>query len=70
MPSTFPNFFFNVNDLCSFLLFYLLSSKRRPAWDSNPDLYDASAVFYQLRYQANWKLVIMRVNDKPIDGGY
>ena len=70
MPSTFPNFFFNVNDLCSFLLFYVLSSERRSALDSNPDLCDAGAVFYQLRYQANWGLVIMRVNDKPVDGGY
>ena len=35
--------------------------------DSNPDLCDASAVLYQLRYQAIWEQVIMWVHYKPID---
>jgi len=38
--------------------------------DSNPDLFDASAVIYQLSNQANWELVIMWVNDKPLDDEY
>ena len=37
---------------------------------SNPDICDASAVLYQLSYQANWELVITWVNDKPVDDGY
>ena len=35
--------------------------------DSNPDLWDAGAVPYQLGYQANWEQVVMRVDYKPID---
>ena len=34
--------------------------KFRLEWDSGPDLCDASAVLYQLSYQGNWELVIMR----------
>ena len=41
----------------------------RPERDSNSDFYDAGAVLHQLRYQANWKLVIMWVYDKPVDSG-
>ena len=33
----------------------------------NPDLCNANAVLYQLSYEANWKLVTMWVNDKPVD---
>ena len=56
------------------LLCYLSSSKIKAwkilAWtDSNPDLCDAGAVLYQLSYQPNWVLVIMWVNDKPVDSG-
>jgi len=35
-----------------------------PKWTLHPDLYDAGAVLYQLRYQGNWELVIMWLNDK------
>ena len=30
----------------------------------------ASAVLYQLSCQASWELVVMWVNDKPLDDGY
>ena len=36
-------------------------------WHSTPDLCDASAVLYQLSYQANWELVVMQVDDNPLD---
>ena len=42
----------------------------RPEQDSNPDLWVVDAVLNQLRYQANWKLVIMRRYDKPVESGY
>ena len=48
----------------------------RKAWkfraerDSIPILYDAGAELHQLRYQANWELVAMLVDDKPFDYGY
>ena len=35
----------------------------------DPGLCDASAVLYQLSYQANWELIIMWVNDTPVDDG-
>ena len=38
--------------------------------DLNPDLYDAYAVLYQLNYQANWRLVVMWVDDKSVGDGY
>ena len=41
--------------------------KQAPEQDSNQDPCDASAMLYQLRYQANWELVIMRVHDNPVD---
>ena len=41
-----------------------------PEQDSGPDLCDASIVLYQFSYQANWELVILWVNDKPLDSGY
>lgn len=31
---------------------------------------DAGAVLYQLRYQANWELVISWVDDESVDDGY
>ena len=34
------------------------------------DLYDAGAVLQQLSYQANWELVVMWVDCKPVDDGY
>ena len=37
-------------------------AKERPERDSNPDLCDASAVLYQLSYQANLELAIIWVN--------
>lgn len=36
----------------------------------SPELGYVSAVLFQLRCQANWKLVIMWVYDKPVDNGY
>ena len=35
--------------------------------DLNPDLCSAGAVLNQSNYQANWELVIMWVNCKPVD---
>ena len=35
--------------------------------NSNQDSCDASAMLYQLGYQANWELVSMRVHDNPVD---
>ena len=37
---------------------------------SNPELWDSGAVFYQLSYQATWELVVMWVDDKPLDDGW
>ena len=51
----------------------MLSSNERKAWffqperDLNPDLFDASAMLYGLSYQ---ELILMRVNDKPVDSVY
>lgn len=42
----------------------------RPEQDSNPDLCDAAAMLYHLSYEANWDLVVMRFNVKPIDSTY
>lgn len=39
----------------------------RPKLVSNPDLSDASAVLHQLSYQTKSKLVIMWVEDWPVD---
>ena len=57
------------------LLCYLSRAKEgpekfRPERDSNPDLCDAGAGLYQLSSQAKWELVIMWVNDKPVDSEY
>ena len=38
--------------------------------DSNLDLCDAGAVLYQSSYQANWELIVLWVDNKPIDNGY
>ena len=35
--------------------------------NSNPDLCDAGAMLHQLSYQANWELVVLRVNHKPVN---
>ena len=35
--------------------------------DSNPDLCDTAAVLHQLSYRANWELVVMWVDFKPVD---
>ena len=49
---------------------YLRSSVKSPKisglnGDSKPDLCDAGALLHQLRYQVNWELVVMWVDDKP-----
>ena len=44
-------------------------SWERPEGDLNPNLCDAGPVLYQLSYKAKWELVVMWVNDKPIDDG-
>ena len=41
----------------------------RPKLVSNPDLSDAGAVLHQLSYQAKSKLVVMWVEDWPVDDG-
>ena len=41
-----------------------------PEEDSNPDFCDAGAVLHQLSHQANWELVIVWVDDKPIESGH
>lgn len=46
---------------------YLSSSKKGQNGDSNPALFDAGAVLYQLTWS---ELVVMWVNDKPVDDGY
>ena len=38
--------------------------------DLNLDLCDACAVFHQLNHQINWELVVMWVDNKPVDAGY
>ena len=38
--------------------------------DSNPDVFDAGAVFNQLSYQANWELVVMWVCYEAVDAGF
>ena len=35
--------------------------------DSNPNLWNTSAVIYHLSYQANWEQVIMWLSYKPVD---
>ena len=63
----------NVYDPCSCLMLqYLSSSKKGLNGDLNPDpdLCNACAVLYQLSHHVIWKLVIMWVNDEPIDDGY
>ena len=56
-------------DPCSFLS-YLSSSEKNLNRDPNTELCDASTVLYQFSYQANWELVVMWVDDKPVDDGY
>ena len=48
------------------------AEKLRPQWqmaigNSNSDLHNAGAVLYQLSYQANWELIVMWVDYKPLD---
>ena len=38
--------------------------------DTNPNLCDTCAVLYQLSYLANWQLVVLWVDTKPVDDGY
>ena len=49
---------------------YLSSRKKGFNGDLNPDLCLAGAVLYQLSYQANWELGVMRVDYEPVDDGY
>ena len=46
------------------------SEKFKPEQESNPDLYDATAMLSQLNYQANWELVVMSINDELVDSRY
>ena len=46
---------------------FLISENRSLNGDSNPDLCDADAVLHQLIYQADWELVVMRVDCNPVD---
>ena len=55
------------------LLRYLAKDRPEKFWparDSNPDLRIAGAVLHQLSDPANWELVIMWVNEKPVDSKY
>ena len=54
-------FFVIVNDLSSYKHYLQeVLARERPKQDSNPDLFNASSVHYQLSYnQANWELVII-----------
>ena len=61
-----PLYIYNVCDPPGFLS----RSEKGLNGDSNPDLCDAGAVLYQWSYQADWELVVMRVNYKPVDDGY
>ena len=38
--------------------------------DLNPDLCNAGAVLYQLSYWVTWELVVMLIDDKPVDYRY
>ena len=42
-------------------------AKDKPGRYLSPNLCNAGAVICQLSYQTNWELVIMWVNDKPVD---
>ena len=50
-------------------IYAVMRDKKTPGLNRNPnqDPCDASAMLYQLNYQANWQLVIMRVHDNPLD---
>ena len=50
-------------------IYAVMRDKKTPGLNRNPnqDPCDASAMLYQLSYQANWELVIMRVHDNPVD---
>lgn len=56
-------------DPCSFFS-YLSSNEKKLNRDPNTELYDAGAVLYQFSYQHKWELVVMWVDDKPVDDGY
>ena len=45
-------------------------AKFRPKLHLIPDLSNASALFFQLSYQANLELVIIWVYEKPVDSEY
>ena len=45
----------------------LIRCKKGLNSDSNPELCDAGAVLHQLSYQANWELIFLWVDYKPVD---
>jgi len=54
---------------------YLSSSEKglktlSPQQDLNSDLCDSNPVLHQFRYRVNWELVIILVDDTPIDDEY
>ena len=61
---------FSVYDPLSYECYLISDNNLRPEQDSNPDLCNVSAVLYQLSYQANWELVVMWGDNKPIDDIY
>ena len=48
------------------LVTWALASLERPRQELKPDPCVAGAMLYQLSYQANWELVIMWMNNKPV----
>ena len=55
------------------LLCYLAKERPEKFWPGrtyNPDLLIACAVLQQLSDPANWEMVIMWVNEKPVDSEY
>ena len=57
-------------DPCSFFSYFSSSEKDLNYGDSNSELCNAGAVLYQFSFQGNWELVVMWVDDKPVDDGY
>ena len=70
----FMQFIIRLNERKIFAVIYATEAvaKRKPEKNSvlngirTHDLCDASAVLYQLSYQANWELVILRVRNIPV----
>ena len=44
-----------------------MPEKSRLERDSYPDLCNAGTELFQLRYQANWELIVVWVHDKAVD---